>query len=57
MAHQIGLTAKGWGFYSIWKTIFQNEPDVLSEIEQHFVGTYNLVDAAGLPIRRANGLI
>jgi hypothetical protein len=57
MAHQIGLTAKGYGFYSVWKTVFQNEPEVLPEIERHFVGTYNLVDMAGVPISRTNGLI
>jgi hypothetical protein len=57
MAHQIGLTAKATGFYSVWKTVFQAEPTVLLEIEPHFKGTYNLVDAAGLPIVRVNGLI
>jgi hypothetical protein len=57
MAHQIGMTAKFCGFYSVWTTVFQNEPDVIPEIERHFIGTYNLVDAAGLPIRRAQGFI
>jgi hypothetical protein len=57
MAHQIAITAKCQGFYSIWMEVFQAVPDVLEAIKNIFPNTYFEQDAAGARIPRAGGLI
>lgn len=56
MADQIGETAEGTGFYSIWLTVFADHPIVISAIKSNFPNTYEpAYDAAGNLIVRAGG--
>lgn len=56
MARQIGRTASGHGFYSFWLEFFKNEPIVLAEIRNAFLGTYHpRFDAANNLVIRAGG--
>ena len=57
MATQIGLTAKGFGFFSVWLTVFAAERDVLAEIFAAFPNTYTDTDLNGNRIVRPNGII
>ncbi|MCP5499962.1 MAG: TIGR02646 family protein [Leptospiraceae bacterium] len=59
MANQIGKTAKGFGFFSIWMKVFQDYPDVKNEIISAFKGTAtDCFDSKGDSISpRPGGLI
>jgi uncharacterized protein (TIGR02646 family) len=58
MRKQIMRTAQGQGFWSIWMTVFQNDPDMLNRFIQAFPGTCeNCFDAKGKAIPRPKGRI
>ena len=57
MAKSAGLTASGFGFYSIWMTVFANYPEVQGEIREAFPGTYVVMDETGNRTVRPGGLI
>lgn len=59
MAIQIGACSLLSGHYSIWKTVFENEPTVLDEIDRVYSakGLFKQYDANGRRIVRASGLI
>ncbi|MDH5397061.1 MAG: HNH endonuclease [Cyclobacteriaceae bacterium] len=44
MADQIAKTAFGTGFYSVWKKVFENEPQVIDAFIKVFPNTYNEKD-------------
>ena len=57
LAVQIGLTAKGTGFYSIWLKVFNEMDEVLTEIQKNYIGTYNETDTNGKRKKRKHGKI
>ncbi len=57
MADQIAKTAKGYGFYSIWLTVFRNEPQVVNAIQDQFPNTYRDVDSHGVRRVRTGGVL
>lgn len=57
MADQIAKTAIGTGFFSIWMKIFEDTPQVQSEIKNQFPNTYSTEDALGQRIVRPSGII
>jgi uncharacterized protein (TIGR02646 family) len=57
MAEQIAGSAKGFGHYSIWLTVFRGVNIVCAEIEAVFIGTYKVLDLNGNRVVRQNGKI
>ncbi len=57
LAHQIALTAKGHGFYSIWMSVFAAELVILDAIRNEFSNTYYAHDAGGARVSRPGGII
>lgn len=59
MANQIGICALQSGHYSIWRTVFENVPMVLDEIDRKYSakGLFKQYDANGRRIVRPSGLI
>jgi len=57
MANQIGLTAAGTGFYSVWMTVFAGVSEVKIAIQQQFPNTYFATDVTGIRIVRPNGIV
>jgi len=56
MREQILVSARGHGFWSVWMTVFQDEPEVLRLLIQEFPGTaLDCFDAQGHPLERQNG--
>lgn len=50
--------AKGYGFFSVWMTVFDAHPDIKRELIQIFTGTAtSCFDADGKPINRPNSII
>lgn len=56
MAKQIGSTATG-GHFSIWCTVFANEPEVIKAIIAEYKGTYTLRNTSGIRVTRTGGTI
>lgn len=56
MAEQIAIAAAGFGFYSIWATVFEDAPEVLGEITVRFKNTYLPIFENGNLVLRANGV-
>jgi len=55
---QILIAAKGYGFFSIWMTIFNDYPDVKKGLIQRFIGTASTCfDPDGNPLNRLGGNI
>ncbi len=51
-----GVTAVGMGFFSVWLTVFYDDPDVKSELIRRFPGTSaECFDGMGNPIPRPGG--
>ena len=57
VAKLAGVAASGYGFYSIWMTVFSNFPEVQQEIREAFPGTYVVTDETGTRTVRPGGLI
>ena len=58
MRNQIVRNAQGQGFWSVWMTVFQNDPDMLNRLIAAFPGTCkSCFDAQGNPIHRPRGRI
>lgn len=56
MRKQIIRTAQGQGFWSIWMTVFQNDPDMLNRFIDAFPGTCkSCFDISGNAIPRQKG--
>ena len=56
MRNQIVRTAQGQGFWSIWMTVFQNDPDMLNRLIDAFPGTCKgCFDISGKAIPRQKG--
>jgi hypothetical protein len=56
MRRQIVRTALGHGFWSIWMTVFKDDPDMLQRFIDAFAGTCrDCFDADGKPIPRLGG--
>ena len=56
MRNQIVRTAQGQGFWSIWMTVFQNDPDMLNRLIDAFPGTCkSCFDILGNAIPRQKG--
>lgn len=56
MATQIGITAGGHGFYSIWITVFAGIDDVKAQIVANFKGTYTTA-VGGVRVVRPGAII
>ena len=56
MAEQIAIAAKT-GHFSIWCTVFKNEPQVLNEIRKEYKGTFFEFNANGNRVIRNGGII
>lgn len=55
---QVLIAAKGFGFFSIWMTIFSEYPDIQRQLIDLFPGTSpSCFDANGKPINRPGGII
>jgi uncharacterized protein (TIGR02646 family) len=59
MRQQIVRTAKGQGFWSVWMTVFKDDPDMLERFIKEFPGTaVNCFDPVTFqPVPRVNGAI
>ena len=56
MRDQIVNTALGYGFWSVWMTVFKDDPDMLQRFIDGFAGTCrDCFDADGKPIPRLGG--
>jgi hypothetical protein len=53
----IPMIAHATGYYSIWATVFAQEPRLLAAMQSRFPNTYNQVDEAGNRIRRPGAII
>jgi hypothetical protein len=58
MRKQIVLNAQGRGFFSVWMTVFKNDPDMLNRLINAFPGTSgDCFDHEGKAIHRPKGRI
>jgi hypothetical protein len=58
MRDQVVISALGHGFWSVWMTVFKNEPDVLRLLIEKYPGTAtDCFDANGMPVSRPGGLL
>jgi hypothetical protein len=56
MRQQIVDTALGRGFWSVWMTVFKDDPDMLQRFIDAFAGTCrDCFDISGNPIARQKG--
>lgn len=56
MRKQITFTATGHGYWSVWMTVFEYDPDMLKRFIEAFSGTcQDCFDYKGNPIPRPNG--
>lgn len=55
---QVLIAARGYGFFSIWMTIFKDYPDIKKGLIQRFIGTApTCFDPDGKPLNRPGGNI
>ena len=56
MRKQITFTAIGHGYWSVWMTVFKDDPDMLRRFIEAFPGTcQDCFDSKCNPIPRLNG--